>query len=125
MALTTAFKNLLGKLAIGAAATPYNDVNSYIGVGDSAVAFAAAQTDLQAAANKMRKGMASGYPTEASGVMTFRATFAAAEANFAWNEWAIFNANAGGTMMNRKVEALGTKTSAQSWQLTLTITLGV
>jgi hypothetical protein len=57
--------------------------------------------------------------------MTFRSTFATSEANWAWQEWGVFNAFSSGTMMSRKVESLGTKTSAQSWQLTVTITLAV
>lgn len=65
------------------------------------------------------------YPQLAANVMTFRSTFATTDANFAWQEWGIFNASTAGTMMNRKVESLGTKTSAQTWQLTLTITLAV
>jgi hypothetical protein len=58
-------------------------------------------------------------------VLTFRASFGTSEANFAWNEWGIFNAATGGTMMTRKVESLGTKTSSQSWQITTTITVGI
>jgi len=63
------------------------------------------------------------YPQRAANALTFRALFATDEANFTWAEWGVFNAVAAGTMMNRKVEALGTKTSAQSWQLTVTNTL--
>ena len=59
----------------------------------------------------------------ANGVYTFRSTFATTDANFAWAEWAVFNAAAAGRMLNRAVSALGTKTSAQSWQLTVTITI--
>lgn len=67
--------------------------------------------------------MEAGYPQRATNVLTFRSLFASGEANFAWNEWGIFNAASAGTMMARKVESLGTKTSAQSWQMTATITI--
>lgn len=107
---------------IAAAATPFNNTNTYIGVGDSTTAFAAGQTDLQAATNKMRKGMDATYPSGASNVITFRSTFATTDANWAWQEWGIFNASSGGTMLSRKVESLGTKTSAQTWQFTATLT---
>lgn len=107
---------------IAAAATPFNNANTYIGVGDSTTAFAAAQTDLQAATNKMRKAMDATYPSGASNVITFRSTFATTDANWAWQEWGIFNASSGGTMLSRKVESLGTKTSAQTWQFTATLT---
>jgi hypothetical protein len=94
-----------------------------LGVGDNTTAFAATQTDLVAATNKLRKVMDGGYPTRSSGTLTFRSTFNTGEANYAWNEWGIFDAPTAGTMYGRKQEALGTKTSAQTWQLTATITL--
>lgn len=95
----------------------------YLAVGDNTTAFAQGQTDLQASSNKLRKAMDGGYPTRNSGTLTFRSTFGTSEANFAWNEWGIFDAGAAGTMYGRKQEALGTKTSAQTWQLTATITV--
>ena len=109
--------------AIGAAGTPFNNANSYIGVGDSSTAFSASQTDLQAAANKFRKAMDATFPSGGSNVLTFKSTFATGDANFAWNEWGVFNAASGGTMLNRKVESLGTKTNTQTWAFTVTLTV--
>lgn len=123
MALTNAGRNHIAQAIIGEAVTAFNNANAYIGVGDSSTAFAGAQTDLQAATNKLRKAMDASYPTRATNVLTFRATFATTDANYAWNEWAIFNGSSGGTMLSRKVESLGTKTSAQSWQMTVDITV--
>ena len=123
MALTEAGRNLIAADIIGESVTEFNNANAYIGVGDSTTAFAAAQTDLQAATNKLRVGMEATYPTRATNVLTFRSLFSTAQANFAWAEWGIFNASSAGTMLCRKVEALGTKTSAQSWQITTTITV--
>ena len=123
MAITDAGRNHLVQTSIGAAATVFNTANSHIGVGDSATAFAAGQTDLVAATNKFRKVVDAGYPSGAANVITFRSTFATGEANFAWNEWGVFNASTGGTMLNRKVEALGTKTNTQTWQFTVTLTV--
>lgn len=100
-----------------------NNANAYLGVGDSTTAFSAAQTDLQAATNKARKAMDATYPTRSSNVMTLRSTFATGDANWAWEEWGVFNASSASTMFSRKVESLGTKTSAQSWVLTATITV--
>lgn len=122
MAITDAGRNFLVASALTAAATPFNNANSFIGVGDSATAYAAGQTDLQAATNKLRKAMDATFPTLATNVATFRATFATTDANFAWLEWGVFNASSAGTMMNRKQESLGTKTSAQTWQFTVTLT---
>lgn len=114
----------------GQALTFFNNANAAIGVGDSATAAAATQTDLQAATNKLRKGMDATYPLHTDGVVigaktiVFRASFLTAEANWAWNEWGIFNSPtaATGRMLNRKVQALGTKASG-TWQLTLTLDL--
>lgn len=123
MALTNAGRNLIANAIIGAAYTTFANANAYLGVGDSNTAFAGAQTDLQAATNKLRKAMDATYPQQATNVLTFRSTFATTDANFAWEEWAVFNASSSGTMLNRKVETLGTKTSVQTWQLTVDITV--
>ena len=112
---------------IGNAFTNFGNSNANIGVGDSTTAEAATQTDLQAATNKFRQPTTSVTHTDgttsgnASAVWV--ATFATGNANFAWQEWAIFNANTTGRMLNRKVVSLGTKTSAQSWVATATLTL--
>ena len=124
---TNAYRDYLASATTTGSATAYSNANSSLAVGDSSTAFAATQTDLSAATNKLRKAMDATYPQLATNVITFRSTFATGDANWAWNEWAVFNTTAasGGTMMCRKVESLGTKTSAQTWQLTATITLGI
>jgi hypothetical protein len=105
-----------------------------IGVGNSNAAEAVGQTDLQAAAgsaNRWFMTMDAAYPSVAAGVLTARATFAAADANFSWAEWGIdvtsgaaaAGATVGTTLLNRKVAALGTKVNGAVWQLTVTITL--
>lgn len=123
MGMTNAYRNLLAQMSIGEAVTAFSNANAYIGAGDSTTAFNAGQTDLQATTNKLRKAMDATYPQRSGNVLTFRSTFATGEANWAWQEWAIFNASTAGVMMQRKVESLGTKISTQSWQITATITL--
>lgn len=123
MPLTNAGRDLIAAMLIGEATTDYTNANARLGVGDSTAVFAATQTDLQAATNKLRKGMEATYPSRATNVLTLRSLFATSEANFAWAEWGVFNDAAAGTMLCRKVEALGTKASTQSWQLTATITV--
>lgn len=123
MAITNTGAILAAQCLMNDSATFLNSSNAHLGVGDSSTAFAASQTDLQAASNKLRKAMESGYPTRSSGALTFRSLFGTSEANFAWAEWAVFNASTSGTMFSRKVEALGTKTNTQSWQLTATVTV--
>jgi hypothetical protein len=118
--LVTAGITALLNLLIAAGGTSFNNANANLGVGDSATAAAIGQTDLQAASNKVRAAMVATYPQVATNTVTFRSDFTAA--NFVWNEWATFNAAAAGTMLNRKVESLGTKASG-TWTLTVTITI--
>lgn len=132
MPITNAAILRIAATLIGEATTAYNNANAYIGVGNGTTAFATSQTDL--VGTSIKKGMASGYPTRTgtpATTLTFRANFGTAEANFTWNEWGIFNGSGAGTagptgvvMLNRKVESpnLGTKTSAEVWQLTVTVT---
>lgn len=123
MGMTNAYRDFQAQAAIGEAVTAFNAANAHIGAGDSTTAFDAGQTDLQAATNKLRKAQEASYPTRSGNVLTFRSLFGTADANWAWQEWGIFNASSAGVMMSRKVESLGTKTSAQSWQVTATITI--
>jgi hypothetical protein len=122
MALTNAGRDHIASDLVGDAVTEFNNANAHLGVGNSTTAFAASQTDLQGA-SKTRKAMEATYPQRAANVITLRSLFGTGDANHAWDEWGTFNAAAAGTMLNRKVEALGTKTAAQSWQLTVTLTV--
>jgi hypothetical protein len=122
MGLTNAAATEIAKCAINDSPTYINNTNAYLGVGDSSTAFAASQTDLQAASNKLRKAMEPSYPTRSGAAVTLRSLFGTSEANWAWAEWGTFNASTAGTMWQRKVESLGTKTNTQSWQLTVTLT---
>lgn len=109
--------------------TYFNNGNAYIGVGDSSTAAAATQTDLQAATNKTRKGQEATYPqhtdgtTSGSATITYKSVFGSSDANWAWNEWGIFNGSSGGRMLNRKVASLGTKSAGTTWNFTVTVTL--
>lgn len=123
MALTTAGLNYLSQAAIGQG-TPFNSSNARLGVGDGTTAFSASHTNLLGT-NRVRKGMDPGYPTVVAPVVTFRSTFAPNEANFAWNEWGVFNAATGGVMLNRVVESNGTKQSNQTWVLEVEITFAL
>ncbi len=109
--------------------TFFNNANAHIGVGDSTSAAAATQTNLQASTNLLRRPMESSYPSHTDGTtsgaasISFRSVFGSAEANFAWQEWGIFNAASGGRMLNRRVENNGTKASGATWTFTVTLTL--
>lgn len=110
--------------------TKFDNTNAHLGVGDSSTAAADTQTDLQAASNKFRKPMDATFPTHTdttgtagSKTITYKSTFASGDANFAWQEWGLFDASSTGRMLNRKVESLGTKAAGSTWALTVTISI--
>jgi hypothetical protein len=129
---------LLIDLLIGSSSNTYNNANSFCGVGDTATAEAATQTELlatQNAANRFYKGMVASYPQRpgSNGAQSadWRSDFTSGEANFVWNEWTIARgattASGSGFLvgtvnLNRKVQSLGTKTTG-TWTLTGTVTV--
>ncbi len=116
----------------------FTNAQTRLAIGDSSTAFAASQTWLQAATNKWAQVMDATFPSAAAGppaIITFKITVAGGNANFLWNEFCTDNAGnstsvtgasatlVGGSALNRAVSNQGTKTSGQSWALTLTITV--
>lgn len=122
MALTNSGRDHIAKMVAGEVATPFDNGNSYIAVGDGNTAFNAAQTDL-VGTNKFRKAVDGTYPQRTNNVITYRATYSTAQANFAWEEWGVSNDASAGVLLNRKAEALGTKNSNQTWQFTVELTV--
>ena len=110
-------------LLTGGAETAFNNTNARIGVGDSATAEGASQTDLQAAANKTYKAMSATYPQISGQGVTFRAVFASGDANYDWQEFCVDNGAGAAKTLNRKVSNQGTKVAGQTWTLDVTITL--
>lgn len=122
--LATIGAEVIASRLIGEATyTAYNSANGYLGVGDSSTAFAVGQTDLQASSNKARVVMDGGYPSRATNVVTFKATFNGSTANFAWLENGVFNHASAGQMLVRKVVNLGTKASGSTWEFSKTVTI--
>jgi len=116
----TALLNLL----IGAAETAFSNANAYIGVGDSATAAVATQTGLQAATNKLYKAMDTGYPQISNQTVSFRSTFTTSEANWDWNEATVASGNSDSAdNLNRKVQAMGVKTSSTARAITVQVTI--
>jgi hypothetical protein len=113
------------------AANAWGNTNAFLGVGDSSTAEAATQTELQAATNRFYKAMNATFPSRSSQTVTFQSDFTSAEANYVWAEWSV-SAGAttasgsgfttGTTNLNRKVAALGTK-STGTWTLSGQLTL--
>lgn len=117
--------NFLWRIARGdTGLTPFNEANSYIGVGDGTTPASSSQTGLLGT-NKYYKKVDSGFPMITDNKITFRATFGGDEANFAWNEWTVANGSSDTAVnLNRKVETLGVKSSGATWvfQVELSIT---
>lgn len=130
MGLTNAVRDAIATAIFSnAAITPAFATGAHIGVGNSTTAYANTQTNLQATAGgAARAAMMGGFPTNPQGGrLVYKASFGTGVANFAWQEWGVFSAvgsgdpPTGGTMLNRRVESLGTKTSAQTWEITATL----
>lgn len=117
-------KAAIWDLLIGGATDPFDNTNAAIEVGDGSTPVVATQTSLQGSST-FRAGMEATYPLFATATtLSFRSEFGATEANFDWNEWGIFNdPTSGGDMLNRKVEALGTKSNPEVWTFTVTLSL--
>ena len=121
--LDTGANEMLKLIGGVSGATAFSAANAKIYVGSDSTAEAASQTGVIATTNKAYAGMDSGYPSVSGRTIVFRASFDDATANFAWNEAAITNGSGTGAIaMNRKVSALGTKTTG-TWTLQLTISL--
>ncbi len=119
--LTTAGATFLAQATINDSPTFFSSgVNAYIGAGSGTTAFSIAQTDLITPLSPNPRKVAT--VTRATNVLTFVATYAATDAVGAWEEIGIFNASSGSTMLARKVESLGTKSSSQVWTVTVTAT---
>jgi hypothetical protein len=109
--------------------TLYDNTNAKLGVGDSTAAVTVTQTNLQAASNKLAKGMVATYPQISANPnenqVLFRSDFVTGEAEYAWNEFGTFNGALGtGDMFNRGLfsPSPGTKGAGVTWTLTETLT---
>ena len=111
----------LWDLFTGASANHFNNASSTIGVGDDNTGEGAGQTDLLAGVNKQYNGMEATFPSRSNQTLSFKSSFADAEANFDWEEWVVKQSTSS-ICLNRKVETLGTK-SGGTWTLEVAITL--
>lgn len=105
---------------------PFDFSNTYIGVGTSSVPPIDTNEDLLGS-HKERKAMDVGYPKISKvdpSIMIFRASFEQFEANFAWEEWGIFNGNQSDSLMLvREVESVGIKEVGNLWRFTVSVKL--
>lgn len=137
--LTTAGLHRITALVTATGATQaFTNSRGAVGVGDSATAAAVSDAALggNSATHSWWQGVDASYPTQANGVITAYSTFGINDGNFAWNEWgwgiataavtgnAVFNtATTTGTLLNHKVQNLGTKVSGAIWTHQGTITI--
>lgn len=109
---------------IGSETCHWGDTKATIWVASSTAAHSAASTWFGSAA--VAATMETGYPTATANVLQFRGIYSTAQANIQWEQWGMHTATAsgGGIPLNIAAQqALGTKTSAQSWQLTACVTV--
>jgi len=125
--VTTGRNNIAALIVSTGSMRPWNSTGAYFLVGPSTQTHAAADSFMIGASATMT-AMDATYPSRATNVCTFRATFTTIQACFPWNEWGIINttstADASKALLNRKVEdpSLGTKSCSASWQITADIT---
>jgi len=132
--------NLLTTAGLGRIATLLNagtgnlisSTTARVGVGNGGGTAAIGDTDLSAAAGSTNRWFQTCTVTTPSNVLTFAATFASADGNFAWQEFGIdigtATVSSGNTvnavLLNHKTSiAQGTKASGQVWTATATITI--
>lgn len=120
----------------GAKNTLFSNAEAVIFVGNSTAAAVNTQVDLQATSSRrFAKGMEATYPIHTTGDgstanlnIAFKSVYSTAQANFAWQEWGVGNSTKStapyaGRLLNRKVQSLGTKSTAATWTFTCTLSL--
>ena len=99
-------------LVCSASGTKFDNTNAQTGVGDSTVAEAVTQTDLQAATNKAYVGMMAGFPTYGTDQKAiWKSSYDGNTANYAWQEFVVRNGATALKDICRKVSAQGNKAS--------------
>ena len=125
MPLVRAGRNLIASMLVGTHSTNgyYNSTGAILWVGSGTADHSPTQTHLQG--NPKYSTQPAGFPSIATNILQFRGVWSTADANHSWDEWGLTNATStgGGTLLQRMQEALGVKTSAQSWELTACCTI--
>lgn len=135
--LTTVGLQRITNLIIGAAGQAFSVTRSMAGVGNSATAAAIGDVSLTATgAGNAWYQATDAVATAVNGVITANTTFATGDGNFAWQEWGwavatatpvaantFATATTSGTLLNHKVQSLGTKSAGSTWTLQATVTL--
>lgn len=122
--LNAAITDILQMVGGTASPTAWTNGNARIGVGNGTAAESSGQTALQGS-SKFFQPVEANYPQVSGQTITYRAVFADGDAEFAWEEFGVVNAedDSTGTLLNRRVSSQGTKIAGQTWTLDLEITL--
>jgi hypothetical protein len=113
----------LWKLISGLGGKKFNNQNSYIGVGDGTTPASGDQTGLLGS-NKLYKPVDPTYPQINAQTITYRATYGLNEAAWAWQEFTIANGDSDSAVnLCRKVDDHSAKPPADTWVVSLSITL--
>jgi hypothetical protein len=112
--LVTGFNMIWGVIS-EATTSFFGNASAQLVVGNGTTAANATQTAL-IGDSTYGQSMDTGYPTNKGedSKLYWKGVFASANANFAWEEWGISDAN--DVFLNRKVESLGTKSGGE-WTL--------
>lgn len=124
MPLVRVGRDRIAGLMVGTETCHWGDAKATIWVASSTAAHSGATTWLNSAG--VAATMEAGFPAIASNIIQFRGVYSTAQANFQWEQWAINTATASGAGVLMNIAAqqvLGTKTSAQSWQLTACVSV--
>lgn len=106
-------------------AVKYDNANAYLIVGTGSGGATASDNQGTFTAG-VTKGMEASYPVVAAAAShktTWKSSYGSADANQVWAEFGLLNHATTGKLANRKVSAQGTKTSGQTWEISLEITL--
>lgn len=100
-------------------ARAFSNANAHIAVGDNTTVESASQTGIIATTNRFSKPMDASFPSVNGREAEFQSTFLENEANFAWNEFCITNANqtSSPVALNRRVQSLGVKSASTIYQI--------
>jgi hypothetical protein len=129
--LTTAGIGRIATLLTAGTGNLISSTTARVGVGNGAGTAVIGSTDLSASAGSANRWFQTCTVTIPSNVLTFAATFASGDGNFAWNEFGIdigtatvSSGNTVGTvLLNHKTSiAQGTKAAGQVWTATATVT---
>lgn len=115
--------NEMWKLITGKGGTPFNNTNSYIGVGDGTATAYPTQTGLLGT-NKTYMKLDSSYPIVEGQTIKLQATYGPDDANHEWQEITLASGSSDVAVnLNRAVGDLGRKAQGTTWLAHLEIIL--